>query len=94
MTITNGKDGTEGLLTFPCRIDIKAFGLQSARFEALVYSLVTQHIDPEALLATSRRESRGGKYVAVTVSIQAISRDQVDTIYRALTSCKDVLIAL
>jgi len=95
MTVTNGKNGHSAeLLSFPCKMDIKAFGLQSPRFEALVHQLVTQHIDPKDLLATSRRESRGGKYVAVTITIWAVSRAELDTIYQALTDCEDVLIAL
>ncbi len=82
------------VLSFPCRIDVKAVGHRSARFEAIVHQLVSRHIAPEDLLATTRRESRGGKYVAVTVTIQASSRDQLDAIYHALTDCQDVLIAL
>lgn len=95
MAAANGKDvHSPDLLTFPCKIDIKAFGLQSARFEALVHHLVSQHIEPKDLLATSRRASRGDKYIALTITIQAVSRAQLDAIYQALTDCKDVLIAL
>ncbi|MHB8253002.1 MAG: YbeD family protein [Acidiferrobacter sp.] len=95
MAATNGQDHhAPEILTFPCKIDIKAFGLQSPRFEALVHQLVSEHIEPQDLLASSRRESRGGKYVAVTLTIQAVSRAQLDTIYRALSGCPDVLIAL
>jgi putative lipoic acid-binding regulatory protein len=32
--------------------------------------------------------------MAVTVTIQAESRAQLDAIYRALTACPDVLVAL
>ncbi len=96
MADANGKDDGHSpeLLTFPCPIDIKALGHQSPRFEALVHQLISHHIEPHELLAVSRRESRGGKYVALTVTIQARSRAQLDAIYQALSGCKDVLVAL
>lgn len=96
MADANGKDdsGSPELLTFPCSIDIKALGAQSPRFEALVHELVSHHIEPHELLAVSRRESRGGKYVALTLTIRARSRAQLDAIYQALSDCKDVLMAL
>lgn len=96
MAGTNGKnDGRDPeLLTFPCKVDIKALGHQSSRFEALVHELVSRHLEPRELLAVSRRESRGGKYLAVTVTIEARSRAQLDAIYQALSDCKDVLMAL
>lgn len=96
MAGANGKNDGHNpeLLTFPCQIDIKALGRQSSRFEALVHELISRHIEPRELLAVSRRESRGGKYVALTVTIQAHSRAQLDTIYQALSDCKDVLMAL
>lgn len=84
----------EALLRFPCRVHIKAVGAHSARFEALVHSLVGKHIAPADLLAASTRASRGGKYLAVTLTITAQSRAQLDDIYRDLSGCKDVLIAL
>lgn len=84
----------QDLLRFPCKVHIKAVGHHSNRFEALVHSLVGQFIAPEDLLASSARESRGGKYLAVTLTINASSRVQLDDIYRALSGCKDVLIAL
>lgn len=96
MAGANGKNNGHDpeLLTFPCKIDIKALGRQSSRFEALVHELVSRHLEPGDLLAVSRRESRGGKYVAVTVTIQGRSRAQLDEIYQALSDCKDVLMAL
>ena len=99
----NGHGRTDGapsyedvkdLLSYPARVHIKAVGAHSARFEALVHSIVGKYIDPEHLLATSTRASRGGKYLAVTITINAQSREQLDSIYQELSSCEDVLIAL
>ena len=40
------------------------------------------------------RASRGGRYLAVTVTVRAQSRDQLDDIYRALSAHERVLFAL
>lgn len=80
--------------TFPCTVHIKAMGRSSMRFEALVHGLVSRHIRPEDLLATSRRESRQNHYLSVTFSIRATSRAQLDAIYRDLSACPEVLLAL
>ncbi len=84
----------ENVLIFPCRIDIKAVGANNTRFQAIILGIVSRHIEPARMLATSNRISRGGKYLAVTVSVQARDRDEMDAIYHELTQCKDVLIAL
>ena len=95
MAAANGHDGqAPEVLAFPCTIDIKAIGRRSVRFEALVHAIVSRHIAPEDLLAHSSRESRGGAYLAVTLTIRASGRVQLDAIYEALSASPDVLMAL
>ena len=95
MATANGHDDkAPELLTFPCTIDIKAVGKQSARFEALVHAIVSRHIRPQDLLSTTHRESRGGNYVAITLTIRALGRAQLDAIYEALSASPEVLMAL
>ena len=91
---TPSYEDVKDLLSYPARVHIKAVGAHSARFEALVHSIVGKHIGPEHLLATSTRASRGGKYLAVTITINAQNREQLDAIYQELSGCEDVLIAL
>ncbi len=83
-----------GLLQFPCTIDIKALGRRSPRFAALVHEIVSRHIAPHDLLGTTHRDSGGGRYVAVTLTIRAGSRAQLDAIYQDLSASPDVLVAL
>lgn len=90
----NADRASPGPLAFPCRIDIKAMGRQSIRFEALVQSIVSRHVDPQDLHAVRTRPSRGHNYVALTVTITAHSRAQLDAIYRELSACEDILVAL
>ncbi len=92
---TNAHNGkAPEILTFPCTIDIKAMGENSPRFEALVHEIVSRHIGPEDLLSCASRESRGGNYLAMTLTIRAGARAQLDAIYEALSASPEVLMAL
>ena len=81
-------------LQFPCTFPIKAMGLASDTFDALVVGIVRRHAPELAEGAVTVRSSAAGKYLAVTVTIQARSRAQLDAIYNDLVDCKQVLMAL
>ncbi|NCA71654.1 MAG: DUF493 domain-containing protein [Sphingobacteriia bacterium] len=73
-------------LVFPCQFSIKAMGLAGPDFERLVSEIVGRHLDAHAALEVRSRPSRGGKWVSVTLTIEARSREQLDAIYRELTA--------
>ncbi len=89
----NGK-GHESLLSFPCAFPVKAMGPARPGFATVVEAIVRRHTDHLPPGAVRTRASRGGKYLAVTVTIQATSQAQLDAIYQDLTSSEDVLVAL
>jgi uncharacterized protein len=82
------------LLEFPCRFPIKAMGADDGAFETLVVELVRKHAPDLAEASVASRASQGGKYLSVTVTVTATSREQLDNIYRELTACEQVLMAL
>lgn len=82
------------LLEFPCHFPIKAMGLSDQHFESLVVSLVRKHAPELGEDAVKTVDSKGGKYLSVTVTVHATSREQLDDIYRELTACEQVLMAL
>lgn len=84
----------ESLLVFPCEFPIKAMGKSSATFEAQIIDIMRHHVPDLDETTITRRPSQGGNYLAITVTIQATSRAQLDAIYQDLTACKDVLMAL
>jgi putative lipoic acid-binding regulatory protein len=87
-------ESSETLFEFPCEFPIKAMGAGSPGFEALVVGIVRRHAPNLREGAVVSRSSKGGKYLSVTVTIQAESREQLDAIYQDLTACPDVLMAL
>lgn len=82
------------LLNFPCRFPIKAFGAGTPDFKRLVVELVDKHIEPQQRESVHTNPSRGGRYMAVTVTIRARSQVQLDNIYRALSAEERVIMAL
>ncbi|MGX2041996.1 YbeD family protein [Methylocaldum sp. MU1018] len=85
---------TETLLQFPCDFPIKAFGHSRPEFDGLVAGIVRRHAPDLAEDAVTVRPSQGGKFTAVTVTIRAESKAQLDAIYQDLTRCSDIIMAL
>ncbi len=81
-------------LEFPCSFPIKAMGLAATDFDALVVAIVRRHVAELSEGAVSSRPSSNGKYVSVTVTVRAESKEQLDAIYRELTAHERVLMAL
>lgn len=84
----------ETLLEFPCEFAIKAFGRHDTAFEQTVYQLVKAHVPELTRDDLHSRESSGGRYVAVTATIRAQSKAQLDAIYQDLTASPHVLMSL
>lgn len=79
---------------FPCAYQIKAMGLDDGRFQQVVVEIIRRHCDRLHEDSLRTRPSSGGKYVSVSVVIQAESRAQLDAIYDDLTAHDKVLMRL
>jgi hypothetical protein len=80
------QDNQETLLEFPCDFAIKAMGETSDDFDQIVVEIVRRHVDDLAEGAVSSRQSSGGKFTSITVTVRATSKPQLDAIYQDLTS--------
>jgi hypothetical protein len=87
-------DEDETLLRFPCTFPIKAMGAADSEIEAVVVGIVNRHVPDLREGAVRSRPSSGGKWLAVTVEIEATSKAQLDAIYRELTAHELVVYAL
>lgn len=81
-------------LTFPCDFPLKIMGRAEPDFDSLVVDIVLRHVGNVREGAISVRESRGGKYLSVTVTVQAESQDQLDGLYRELSAHERILMVL
>lgn len=84
----------ESLLKFPCDFPIKMMGRESSQFHDTVRAIIEKHagaIDDEAIQSSL---SRNGRFVSITVTVNAKSQQQLDDIYREVSAHDDVLMAL
>jgi putative lipoic acid-binding regulatory protein len=84
----------ETLFKFPCDFPLKVMGRRSDDFRSIVLGIVQKHagdIDPRRI---EERPSRDGNYLSLTCTFAAHSREQLDALYRELTSCERVLVVL
>jgi hypothetical protein len=85
---------TDSLLDYPCEFPLKIFGLQQAGFAQAVMEVVVRH-DPGFQPATMEmRASKNARYVSLTCTVQATSREQLDALYRELCDHPSVVMVL
>lgn len=82
------------LLEFPCQFAIKAMGKTSPELDSLVVEIVRRHSSNIHEGAVSSRPSKAGNYTAITVIVNASSRQQLDAIYQDLTDSPEILMTL
>jgi|TARA_B110000971_G_scaffold130866_1_gene133951 putative lipoic acid-binding regulatory protein len=82
------------LIEFPSRFPLKVFGTKNEKFEVDVLSLVKAHCSVNEKIETTSRESKNGKYTALTITFTASSKDQLEDIYQDLHDCDQVVMTL
>ncbi|NOZ54339.1 MAG: DUF493 domain-containing protein [Gammaproteobacteria bacterium] len=87
----NDNDST---LTFPCDFPIKAMGLAIHDIEAIVLTIAQRHAPEITKSALTQRPSANGKYLSITVKVNAKSQEQLDAIYYELTAHEKIIMAL
>jgi putative lipoic acid-binding regulatory protein len=77
---------SESALKFPTPFPIKVMGRRADGFAQAVCEVVQRHAPDFDPVTLEMRTSREGNYLSVTATINATSRDQLDNLYRELTS--------
>jgi putative lipoic acid-binding regulatory protein len=74
------------LIDYPSDFPIKIMGLMQDTFAQTMVDVVISH-DPEFHAGKlEMRPSTKGNYLSLTVTVRATSREQLDNLYRALSS--------
>ena len=94
MTSSDETEPKESLLEFPCQFPIKMMGRSSDDFRSIAVALVEKHTGKVTSSAIRSAPSSNGKFVSITVDIEAQSQAQLDAIYHDLTASQDILVAL
>jgi len=74
------------LLAFPCDFPIKIMGPAQEGFAQTILEAVLRHAPDFDSASMEMRASREGKYLSLTCTVNATSREQLDGLYRELSS--------
>jgi putative lipoic acid-binding regulatory protein len=84
----------QSLIQYPSAFPIKVMGANVAGFADAIVQ-VARHFDPTFDAATlEQRPSKGGNYLGLTITITATSREQLDELYRTLSTHPMVKVVL
>jgi uncharacterized protein len=84
----------DSLIPYPSQFPIKVMGERVDGFVHAV-TMVAHKFDPGFDASTIElRESSGGKYLGVTITVTATSREQLDELYRTLSTHPMVKVVL
>lgn len=84
----------ETVLEFPCDFPIKMMGRDTPEFHSTARKIIEKHTGPLDDSAIQSNLSSKGRFVSITVTVNARSQQQLDDIYREVTAHEDVLMAL
>ena len=85
---------TDSLIEYPCDFPIKVMGEQVDGFVDAIRMIVRHFVPHWDDSRLSQRLSSGGKYLGLTLTIKATSREQLDELYRTLSTHPMVKVVL
>jgi putative lipoic acid-binding regulatory protein len=92
--LMNAQQPEKPLLTFPCEFPMKVMGRREDGFAQLVSDIVVRHAPDFDPATIEMRSSKQGRYLSLTVTIQARSREQLDALYSELSGHPMVIMVL
>ena len=82
------------LIEYPCDFPIKIMGRTEPGFAQAIVEVVTRHAPELDSHNVAMRLSKQNKYLSITCTIRATSREQLDRLYRDLCDHPAVLMVL
>tara|TARA_B100000586_G_C19903619_1_gene340201 strand:- start:47 stop:319 length:273 start_codon:yes stop_codon:yes gene_type:complete len=84
----------ETLLIFPCQYPIKIMGRAGKNFRSVAMELLEANVGEISEEAIATSLSNKGNFLSLTVTIRADSKQQLDNLYRDLSTHDEVLFVL
>jgi putative lipoic acid-binding regulatory protein len=94
MTDAFDSEERETLLEFPCEFPLKMMGHDRQAFHEAARDIVERHAGALDDAAIRQSLSRKANFVALTITINAVSQEQLDRIYEELSAHDEILVAL
>lgn len=88
------REEQQALLTFPLEFPMKILGRREGGFAQGVMEIVLKHAPDFQPASMQMRPSRQGRYISLTVTVNATSREQLDALYRELCDHPAVVMVL
>jgi putative lipoic acid-binding regulatory protein len=76
----------QSLIEYPCDFPLKVFGEAKPGFAQAIATAVQVHAPDFNASTIEMRSSSNSKYISLTCTIRVTSREQLDNLYRDLTS--------
>ena len=76
----------DSLIEYPCDFPIKIMGAMQDAFAQTMVDVVSSYDAEFPAGKLEMRPSTKGNYLSLTVTVRATSREQLDNLYRALSS--------
>ena len=84
----------QSLIEYPSAVPIKVMGAKAEGFVHAV-TMIAKQFDPTFDASTVElRDSKAGNYLGITITITATSREQLDELYRTLSTHPMVKVVL
>lgn len=88
-------DEKKSLIEFPCEFKIKVMGHNVFPISEIVTRVILKHSPHmEGPIEIKENLSKNNKYISITASIEAISQEQLDSIYQELHSHEATVMVL
>ena len=87
-------DEPESLIEFPCDFPLKVMGKTQSGFAQAVAAVVVRHDPGFDVASIEMRSSKHGKYLSLTCTVKATSREQLDALYQDLCDHPMVVMVL
>ena len=84
----------DSVIAYPLEFPIKVMGLNTPEFRPAMIAIFRKHAPDFDDAKTEVRSSREAKYLSLTMSIMAVSREQLDALYGELSDHPMVTMAL
>jgi putative lipoic acid-binding regulatory protein len=86
--------GGPSLFTFPCVFPLKVMGRREDDFAQVVCEIVQRHASDFHPRTLEMRPSKNGRYLSLTVTITATTREQLYALYTELSKHPMVMMVL
>ena len=90
----NDIQNKETLFEFPCQFPIKIMANPEKETTEFILSVFEKYVSDYDKIDFKIKESKTGKYISITATFEAQSKDQLDSIYKEISGHSEVHMVL